>query len=394
MQNYDLIIVGGGLAGASLAVALRNTRLSIALVENHVPRRPEGWDARIYAISPANAAFLEQIGVWKHLDKSRIAPISAMQVAGDAGGRLDFSAYETGVDNLGWILESSLMACELWENVKRQSNVTLFCPARPTALAFGPEAATLTLDDGEQLSARLLVGADGRDSWIRQQAGLTANTTPYDEKGVVANFETEKPHHNIAFQWFTDDSVLAYLPLPDKRMSIVWSTPDSHADALCALPAEAFCERVAAASGNTLGQLKLITPPAAFPLRLIRVPKTVAPRLALVGDAGHGIHPLSGHGINLGYQDAKTLADLLSAAPAWQDIGDERFLARYQRQRREETVLMQTTTDTLRRLFRAHSGTVPVLGNLLGPLRNLGMDITNRLPIAKNLLVRYALGLI
>jgi ubiquinone biosynthesis UbiH/UbiF/VisC/COQ6 family hydroxylase len=394
MQNYDLIIVGGGLAGASLAVALRNTRLSIALVENHVPRRPEGWDARIYAISPANAAFLEQIGVWKHLDKSRIAPISAMQVAGDAGGRLDFSAYETGVDNLGWILESSLMACELWENVKRQSNVTLFCPARPTALAFGPEAATLTLDDGEQLSARLLVGADGRDSWIRQQAGLTANTTPYEEKGVVANFETEKPHHNIAFQWFTDDSVLAYLPLPDKRMSIVWSTPDAHADALCTLPAEEFCERVAAASGHTLGQLKLITPPAAFPLRLIRVPKTVAPRLALVGDAGHGIHPLSGHGINLGYQDAKALADLLSAAPAWQDIGDERFLARYQRQRREETVLMQTTTDTLRRLFRANAGTVPVLGKLLGPLRNLGMDITNRLPIAKNLLVRYALGLI
>lgn len=399
MPHYDLIIVGGGLAGASLAVALHQTRLSIALIENRPPCRPAGWDARIYAISPANAAFLEQAGVWKHLDKTRIAPISAMQVYGDAGGRLDFSAYESGADNLGWILESALMAVELWETVKRQGNVTLYCPARPQALAFSAEAATLTLDDGEQLTARLLVGADGRDSWIRQQAGLSAVTTPYGEKGVVANFNTAKPHHNIAFQWFAGDSVLACLPLPGLRMSIVWSTPDARADALCALPAAEFCQQVAAASGHLLGDLELLTPPVAFPLRLIRVPKTVAPRLALVGDAGHGIHPLSGHGINLGYQDAKALAALLADAPAGQDIGDLRFLSRYQRVRREETVLMQTVTDLLRRLFRNDPlpglpFPLPGADRLLGPLRNLGMDLTNRLPLAKNLLVRYALGLI
>ncbi len=385
MQQFDLIIVGGGLAGASLAAALRESRLRIALVEGQAPSRPQGWDARIYAISPANADFLDRIGAWEHLDRQRMAPISAMEVHGDQGGRLDFSAYETGVSELGWILESSLMACELWEGIKRQANVTRFCPARPAALEIRHDAALLTLEDGQLLSGRLLVGADGRDSWVRRQAGLEAITTPYNEKGLVANFATEKPHRGIAWQWFLDDGVLAYLPLPGQRMSIVWSTPDAHADALCALPPEALAEQVAAAGQHVLGRLETITPAAAFPLRLIRVPHTVSPRLALVGDAGHGIHPLSGHGINLGFQDARVLAEMLGAAGPWQDIGEERFLQRYQRARREETVLMQTTTDTLRRLFRASPPG-------LAPLRNLGLTLTNNLGPMKSVLVRYALG--
>lgn len=385
MQQFDLIIVGGGLAGASLAAALRESRLRIALVEGQAPSRPQGWDARIYAISPANADFLARIGAWEHLDRQRMAPISAMEVHGDQGGRLNFSAYETGVGELGWILESSLMACELWEGIKRQANVTRFCPARPAALEIRHDAALLTLEDGQLLSGHLLVGADGRDSWVRRQAGLEAITTPYNEKGLVANFATEKPHRGIAWQWFRDDGVLAYLPLPGQRMSIVWSTPDAHADALCALPPEALAEQVAAAGQHVLGRLETITPAAAFPLRLIRVPRTVSPRLALVGDAGHGIHPLSGHGINLGFQDARVLAEMLGAAGPWQDIGEERFLQRYQRARREETVLMQTTTDTLRRLFRASPPG-------LAPLRNLGLTLTNNLGPMKSVLVRYALG--
>ena len=385
MQQFDLIIVGGGLAGASLALALRDTRLRIALVENQPPSRPEGWDARIYAISPANIDFLNGIGAWRHLDASRIAPIRSMEIAGDGGGKLGFSAYETGVPELGCILESSLMACEFWESAKRQGNLALYCPARPEAVEFRHDAAVLRLADGTVLAAPLLVGADGRDSWVRKSAGLSAVNTPYGEKGVVANFATEKPHRNCAYQWFRDDGVLAYLPLPGNCISIVWSVPDALADDLCSLDSGQFCERVGEAGAWALGSLQLLTPPAAFPLRLMRVPQTVASRLALVGDAAHGIHPLSGHGINLGFQDASVLASQLSAAQPWQDIGEMRFLQRYQRARREETVLMQSATDGLRRLFRESS---PGLRSL----RNLGLNLTDGLPFIKNALVRYALG--
>ena len=388
-MHFDVIIVGGGLAGLSLARALRNTPLSVALLETAPPSRPSGWDARVYAITPANATFLDELGIWTHLDSSRMAPISAMQIHGDAGGHLDLSAYETGVRELGWVLESSLMACELWECIRRQDRLTLFCPASAQSLDLTADAAHLTLADGRRLSARVLVGADGRDSWVRRQAGLRANNTPYGEMGVVANFTCARPHRGIARQWFRDDGVLAWLPLAEhdglSRMSMVWSTPNAHAEALLALDPEALCSRVAAAGNHALGELAPLTPAAAFPLRLMRVPQTVAPRLALIGDAAHGIHPLSGHGINLGFQDARELARILAAVPAWDDIGNLRHLATYQRSRREETVLMQGTTDMLRRLFREKLPVLPLL-------RNTGLTLTNAIPPIKNLLVRYALG--
>jgi ubiquinone biosynthesis UbiH/UbiF/VisC/COQ6 family hydroxylase len=383
-MKYDIVIVGGGLAGLAFACALKESRLKIALVEGRAPSRPEGWDARIYAISPANARFLADIGVWKHLDDGRMAPVRAMEVYGDGDSCLDFSAYQSGVSELAWILESSLMAQELWENVKRQGNVDILCPATPRELEIRADATLLHLEDGRSLAARLLVGADGRESWVRNRAGFAAHYSPYGEKGVVANFSTEKPHGGIAYQWFRDDGVLAYLPLPGNRISIVWSTPDTHADALAALPAEELCARVAAAGNHTLGRLELLTPAAAFALKLMRVPEPTAPRLALIGDAAHGIHPLSGHGINLGYRDAKTLAEIIAAAAPWQDIGDARLLARYRRARKEEVMLLQTTTDGLRRLFRED---LPGLK----PLRNLGLNLVNRLGPVKSALVRYAL---
>lgn len=404
-MRFDVLIVGGGLAGLALACALRASRLKIALVENHPPAPANGgqsgwdsgWDSRIYAISPANADFLREIGAWKHFDARRITAIHAMQIVGDGGAQLEFSAYEAGVGELGWTLESSLMAAELWQSVKRQSNLTLFCPAAPRTLAIGADAAQLTLADGQILSASLLVGADGRDSWVREHGGLEASNIPYGEMGVVANFACARAHRATARQWFRDDGVLAWLPLAGDetqepgqerrrhRISMVWSTPDAHARELLALPPEALAERVAAAGGRALGDFELITPAAAFPLSLLRVPRTVAPRLALIGDAAHGVHPLSGHGINLGYQDARVLAELLAAAPEWQDVGSLRLLARYQRARREETLLVQYTTDTLRWLFREK---LPGLKSL----RNVGMNLSDRLPVVKNLLIRYAIG--
>lgn len=382
--SFDLIIVGGGLAGLSLACALRETRLNLALVEQRPPRTTTGWDARIYAISPANARFLDRIGAWKHLDAERLTPIRTMRIMGDTGARLTFEAGEAGVDTLAWTLESSHLACELWESARRQANITLFCPATPQCLAFDTEAIQLTFADGQTLAARLLVGADGRDSWVRRAAGLEARNTPYGEKGVVANFACAKAHSDAAFQWFRDDGVLAWLPLPGRRISMVWSTPDAHADALLALSPEALCACVAEAGKHALGDLQPITPVAAFPLSLMRVPQITAPRLALLGDAAHGIHPLSGHGVNLGLGDAAALAGALAAVPQWQDIGECRLLRHYARARCEETLLLQYTTHTLHWLFHEK---LPVLQTL----RNAGMVLTNRLGFVKNPLVHYAL---
>ncbi|TVO68808.1 UbiH/UbiF family hydroxylase [Denitromonas ohlonensis] len=384
-MKFDLVIVGAGLAGASLAAALRGSRLKIAVVESQPPARPEGWDSRIYAISPANVDFLTQIGVWPHLDSARLTPVYDMAIHGDAGGQLDFSAYDCGLRELAWIVESGLMQRELWETIKRQHNLTLLCPARPVGLSVDEDAATLTLDNGKTLTASLVVAADGARSWVREQVGIPATTTPYDEKGVVANFRCEKPHRNTAYQWFREDGILAYLPLPDNMISIVWSAPDDVADALVALSPEALCQRVAEAGQHTLGKLTPETPAAAFPLRLMRVPQPTAPRVALIGDAAHAIHPLSGHGINLGYQDAKALAELLGPLPAWRDPGEAALLASYARARAEETTLLQSTTHALNRLFKPDNG-------LLSGLRNIGLNLTNQIPVVRNALVRYAIS--
>ena len=384
-MKFDVLVVGAGLAGAALAAALRSSSLKVGIVETRPPSRPAGWDARIYAISPANMDFLAAIGIWQHLDASRMAPVYDMEIHGDAGGKLNFSAYDCGLRELAWIVESSLMQQELWETVKRQHNVTLICPAEPAALAIDDSTTRLTLADGRRLEARLLVAADGRDSWVRQAAGIGASNTPYNEKGVVANFRCEKPHRNTAFQWFRKDGVLAYLPLPDGLMSMVWSAPNELADELLALTPAALCAKVAEAGDFRLGALELVTPAAAFPLRLMRVDTVVQPRLAQIGDAAHAIHPLSGHGINLGYQDARVLAEQLATLPAWRDPGELSILRTYARARAEETALLKYTTHGLNRLFKPADP-------LLSGLRNFGLNLTNRLPVLRNALVRYAIA--
>lgn len=386
-SEFDVLIVGAGLAGASLACALAATPLRVGLIEERAPRRIEGWDARVYSLSPANVAFLEALRIWPLLDAQRINRVETIEVFGDAGGRLDFSAWDAGLDALAWISEAGTIALELWETLRRQAGLTLIEGSRPAALEVLPERACLTLTDGRVLKSRLVVAADGADSWVRKAAGLEARVSPYREQGVVANFTTEKPHFDTARQWFREDGILAWLPLPGNRISMVWSAPDALAAELMALAPDALAERVAEAGGHCLGQLAPLTPAAAFPLRLIRVPTTVAPRIALIGDAAHAIHPLSGHGINLGFQDAKVLADVLGALPEYRDCGELSVLRRYARARAEEVQLMQAATHALNRLFRpAHP--------LLSRLRNVGMSLTSRIPVAKTVLIRYAAGLI
>lgn len=384
-MDHDVIIIGGGLAGLALAVALRKSRLKVALVEGRIPSRPAGWDARIYAISPANARFLEAIGAWPHLDFSRISPVRKMVVRGDGSGTLEFSAYDSGVGKLAWIVEASLLQQELWESARRQGNLELFCPATPAQLDIGDREAVLELADRRILTAKLVVAADGADSWTRQAAGIDVEFLPYDQMGVVANFKTARPHREVAYQWFRADGILAYLPLPGDLISIVWSTPTAHAGELLALPPAEFCARVAAAGEMTLGSLELVTPPAAYPLRLMRAPHNVGHRLALIGDAAHTIHPLSGHGINLGFKDAASLAGILADCPAHIDCGTLPWLRRYERARREEVVALQSVTHGLKRLFGAAPAPIAAL-------RNFGLNFVDRLPVIKDALVRYAMG--
>jgi len=385
-MDYDLIIVGGGLAGLALAVALRRTRLKIAVVEARTPVRPAGWDARIYAVSPSNARFLDDIGIWRHLDAARCQPVRKMSVFGDRGGKLEFSAYDSGVDVLAWIVESSLLQRELWETARRQGNVDLLCPAVSALLDIGAGEAVLELADRSSLSARLIVAADGADSWTRAAAGIDVDFLDYGQMGVAANFTTGQPHRETAWQWFRADGILAWLPLPGDLISIVWSTPTAHAHELLALDPEEFCARVAGAGGYRLGGLDPATPPAAFPLRLMRAPRTVAPRLALIGDAAHTIHPLSGHGINLGFQDARSLAGTLAACPEHVDCGNVRWLRRHERARSEEVMALQSVTHGLQRLFGASDALAPAV------LRNFGMNLFDRLPVIKDALARYAMG--
>jgi ubiquinone biosynthesis UbiH/UbiF/VisC/COQ6 family hydroxylase len=228
-----------------------------------------------------------------------------------------------------------------------------------------------------------VIGADGAESRVRANAGIPVRASDYRQLGVVANFECERPHRDIAFQWFMRDGVLALLPLPGNRVSMVWSVAEERGRRLLAASKTALASEVEAASGGALGALKVVTPAAGFPLRLQRVTQFTRPRLALVGDAAHNVHPLAGQGVNLGFRDARELAGVLKDRGPQADCGDHALLRRYERARKEDVLAMQVATDGLQKLFNNE-------GVLLGRVRNLGLALVDRQPWLKSFLVHRA----
>lgn len=393
-NDCDICVIGSGAVGKTSALALARQGYRVTLLSTQGEAKISAfgsdapWDLRVYALNHGAHRLLSSLKVWEAMDASRIAPVDAMAVHGDGTARaqLGFDAYSARVDALAWIIEDSNLNHALDNALRFASGVTQVT-GRALALSRNAQQAQVTLDSGRIITASLVLGADGAHSWVRVQADIGIDYRSYDQRAVVANFACTNPHHGVARQWFLGtDGIVALLPLPGNRVSLVWSAPEALAERLLSESAN-MAERLAALPGQTLGDFALLPPasPRSFPLRLIRSQSLVAHRVALVGDAAHVVHPLAGQGMNLGFADIDALLVALSKQTAASDCGNERVLSRYARLRKEQVLLMQLTTDGLQRLFSSELAPVKIL-------RNVGLSLVDKLPFLKQKLMAHALG--
>ena len=380
-MSARLIVVGGGPVGLALAAACEGFEVDVVEASAGRPAPTEALDIRVFALSPGTRTLLRELGAWDEIEPARVAPVKRMAVYGDQGSSLSFAA--PGSESLAWIVEGNRMMAAL-EAAASSPAIRIHRGAAVRHLSAAADHARVELETGITLEADLIAGADGPDSRVRTTFGIEAQEEKYDESAVVAHFDCEKPHESIARQWFRADGVLAWLPLPGRRISIVWSAPQPIAEELAALPAAALERRVAEAGAGALGRLALISSVAKFPLRLIRVADPVRPGVALVGDAAHAVHPLAGQGVNLGFQDARALAATLAARSPLERPGDLRLLRRYARERREDVSAMQLVTDGLDQLFAARAPGIAFL-------RNFGLRLVDRQDWVKRTLTARAM---
>ncbi len=385
-RQTDIIIVGGGMVGGTLALALAaHGHLKITLLEAKPPATlttDDAWQLRVSAINSASQQLLTKLGVWQQLMPQRLGPYDTMQVW-EKDSILDFAAADIGAPWLGHIIENGHLEQAIFQQLQTHKNIELLCPANASAL----DDQTITLDNGDKLTAPLIIAADGSQSKIRDWAEIPAKGWAYQQQGLVAVVETELAHQQCARQHFLPGGPLAFLPLAaPHQCSIVWSLPDEQADELKNSHETAFCEQLAQAFDFKLGEIRLLSERAAFPLNLQHAQFYVKTGLALVGDAAHSVHPLAGQGVNLGLQDARVLADIVCKAHhQGRSVGNLHVLKKYQRARLAENTLMQLSLDGINRLFAS---------NLPGfsKLRQFGLQQVNRLDFLKNQLIRQAAG--
>jgi 2-octaprenylphenol hydroxylase len=388
--DFDLVVVGGGMVGAALACACTGKGWRIAVIETREPQRtwPAGeLDLRVSALNRASERILTRLGAWGRVLELGASPYREMHVWDAVGrGSIHFDSAELGQPDLGHIVENRVTQLALWERLEQAADVTLLCPAAVGEIALTKGAAVLHLRDGRRASARLLVGADGRDSLVRERVGIASRGWEYDQQAIVANVEVERWHQETAWQRFLPTGPLAFLPLRDGRCAVVWSVAEPRARELLQLDEPQFRDALEDAFEHRLGTIGRIDPRAAFPLRLQHADHYVLPRLALVGDAAHAVHPLAGQGVNLGLLDAAALAAALEEARERdRDIGGLWALRRYERARRGDNMLMLAAMDGFKRLFS--NSILPIAA-----ARSAGLALVDRIGPIKHLFMQQALG--
>ena len=395
-EAIDIAVAGAGVVGAAAALALARDGWRVALVEAREPPRwnADAPDLRVYAFAPDNAVLLADLGVWNDIAASHIQPYRGMQVWDAAGGdALRFDADAFGRRELGWIVENSLLVDRLWRALPA-AGVRVLCPAQVTALEQDSESATLELDDGSRLRARLVLAADGGDSRLRSLAGIDTFTHDYGQNGLVAFVDHERPHEATCWQRFLPGGPLAFLPFvsnaagePGHRSSIVWTLPEAEALRLTQVNDAGFLQELERAFAGTLGALTGVSKRVAFPLRRQLAQAHVAGRVAVIGDAAHVVHPLAGQGVNLGLRDVAALRTTLQRQhAAGRDPAGAVALARWARGRRSENTIAAYSFDALNRLFSNDD----MLATLTrGPL----LGLAGKLPPLRHAFWRRAAGL-
>ena len=389
MNNVDIVIVGGGMVGLTCALCLAKTPLKIALVDaSPQPALPTGeWQHRVSAINQGTESLLRRLHAWP--ESPRMSPYQGMYVWDqDSFSNISFDAYTMGYEKLGTIVENGLIAYSLWQQATQQGNITLYPKAKVAQWARGDEQSFITLEDGSMLSARLVVGADGGESSIRQQANFAMTHWDYDHHSIIATINSELPHQNIARQVFTPHGPLALLPLAEpNQCSIVWSQNTDVAQLLMEDSDTIFSQKLAVATDMKFGQIALNTPRRKIPLKMRYARQWADNGVVLIGDAAHTFHPLAGLGANLGLMDAAALAQTITA-----NVADgkayylHRHLRSYERWRKAEAVKTIALMEGFKRLF---DGNDPVKKLI----RGVGMFSVNRVTGVKESLIKQAMGI-